>query len=147
MAHLKKTIFINASVPQVYAVARDPKRWSTWFNGLTEPEKITGTGEAGTVVQQKYLLAGKEFPLTMRVLEDHLESNEAEWKGKFEGPISGDHTWTYHAREGKTEVTVDLNYTVPGGVLGKIADTMIIERMQERAADQSLENLKLICEK
>jgi uncharacterized membrane protein len=146
MAHIRKTIFINASLQKVYSVARDPNRWSTWFAGLTEPDKVTGNGEVGTVVRQKYLLAGTQFPITTRVMEDKLAQNEAFWKGKIEGPLSGEQSWSYRTREGKTEVTVDLDYTVPGSALGKIADRLVIEKMQERSTDQSLENLKTICE-
>jgi len=43
-------------------------------------------------------------------------------------------------------VTADIAYTVPGKALGKIADRLIIERMQERGLEQTLENLKLLCE-
>lgn len=146
MAHLKKTIIINAPIQKVYSTARDPQRWSTWFSGLSDPEKVIGHGEVGTVVEQKYLLAGQQFPITTRVLEDTSTQNEAHWKGKFEGPLAGEQTWTYRSRENKTEITVDLDYTVPGSVLGKIADRLIIERMQDRSTDQSLENLKMICE-
>ncbi|MDH7487805.1 MAG: hypothetical protein QHJ81_16220 [Anaerolineae bacterium] len=43
-------------------------------------------------------------------------------------------------------MTADIEYTVPGSALGRIADRLIIERMQERAIQQTLENLKLLCE-
>jgi coenzyme Q-binding protein COQ10 len=39
-----------------------------------------------------------------------------------------------------------MEYTVPGKALGKIANRLIIERTQERSADQTLENLKMLCE-
>ena len=146
MAHIKKTIFINAGLEKVYSVARDPKQWSTWFAGLTEPDKVTGNGEVGTIVEAKYLMGGTQFPVTTRVVEDKLSQDEANWKGKIEGPLSGEQTWTYRAREGKTEVTVDVEYTVPGSALGKIADRLIIEKMQERSTDLTLENLKSLCE-
>jgi len=37
-------------------------------------------------------------------------------------------------------------YNVPGSAVGKFADELIIERMQERAREQTLENLKLLVE-
>jgi hypothetical protein len=36
--------------------------------------------------------------------------------------------------------------TVPGKALGKIANRLVIERTQERSAEQTLENLKALCE-
>jgi uncharacterized membrane protein len=146
MTHLNKSILIHAPVETVYAVARDPKRWATWFDGLSEPEKLTGEGEVGTVVELSYLLAGMRFPITSRVLEDQVSPEGARWKGKIEGPLAGEHTWTYTPKNGDTEVTADIEYTVPGKALGKIADRLIIERMQARSLEQTLENLKVQCE-
>lgn len=146
MAHIKKSILIHASVEQVYALARDPHRWATWYAGLSEPEEVTGQGEVGTVVKHNYLMAGVRFPVTSRVLEDHIGPEGGQWEGKIEGPLVGEQTWTYRPKNGGTEVTADIEYTVPGSALGRIADRLIIERIQERSLDQTLENMKLLCE-
>jgi uncharacterized membrane protein len=146
MAHIKKSILIHAPVEKVYALARDPNRWPTWFVGMGEIEKLTGTGEAGTVAEFSYVMAGMHFPVTTKVLEDHIGPQGARWKGTIEGPLAGEQTWTYTPKGGDTEVAVDLEYTVPGKALGKIADRLIIERTQDRSADQTIENLKKLCE-
>ncbi len=146
MAHLKKSILIHAPVEEVYALARDPNRWATFWVGLSEPEELTGQGEVGTVVKHSYLMAGMRFPVTSRVLEDHIGPEGGRWKGAIEGPLAGEQTWTYSPRGDDTEVTADIQYTVPGLALGRIADRLIVERMQERAIQQTLENLKLLCE-
>jgi coenzyme Q-binding protein COQ10 len=91
-------------------------------------------------------MAGVHFPVTVKVLEDHIGSEGGRWKGKVEGPLAGEHTWTYTPKNGDTEVTVDMEYTVPGKALGKIADRLVVERTQERSAEQTLQNLKLLCE-
>lgn len=41
---------------------------------------------------------------------------------------------------------MDINYTVPGPVLGKIAEFLIVERVQEHSTEQTLENLKVMAE-
>lgn len=146
MTHLKKSILIHAPVEEVFALATDPTRWDTWFSGLGEPERITGAGEVGTVVEHSYLMAGIRFPLTSRVLEKQISPEGGHWRGKAMGPMAGQHTWTYTPKNGDTEVTVEMEYTVPGKALGKIADRLIIERMEERSLEQTLENLKLLCE-
>ena len=146
MAHLKKSILIRAPVEKVYDLARDPSRWDTWFVGLGEPEKLTGEGEVGTVVEHSYLMAAMRFSVTTRVLEDRVSPEGAQWKGVIEGPLAGEHAWTYTPKNGDTEVTVDMEYTVPGKLVGAIIDRLIIEHLQERSLDQTLENLKLLCE-
>jgi uncharacterized membrane protein len=146
MPHLKRSILIQAPVERVYALARDPKRWTTWYLGLGPPEKLIGAGEVGTIVKYSYLMLGIHFPVTMRVLEDRVGPEGAQWKGVIEGPLAGEQTWTYTPQEGGTEVRVDMQYTVPEQVVSAIVDRLIIEHLQERSLDQTLVNLKLMCE-
>ncbi len=146
MAHIKKSIRIHAPVQKVFALARDPKHWASFWVGLSEPEEVNGTGEVGTVVKHSYLMAGVRFPVTSRILEDQMGPEGARWRGAIEGPLAGEQSWTYTPRNGDTEVTTDIEYTVPGSALGRIADRLIIERIQERSIEQTLENLKLLCE-
>lgn len=44
-------------------------------------------------------------------------------------------------------MTCEIEYTVPGKALGKFVDRLIIERMMERNAELTMENLKMMCEK
>jgi len=146
VAHIRKSIVINAPLEKVHGMAADPKRWATWYVGLGEPEKMTGQGEVGTVVEMNYLMAGVRLPIANRVEENSVGPEGARWRATVTGAMTGEHTWTYTPKGDTTEVTSDTRYEVPGGVLGRIADRLIIERMQERAMEQTLENLKLICE-
>jgi ribosome-associated toxin RatA of RatAB toxin-antitoxin module len=146
MARIEKSILVHASVEDVYAVARDPNRWPDWFVGMTTIDKLTGVGKVGTVAEFGYTMAGMRFPVAVEVLEDHLGSDGGRWKGKIVGPLAGEQTWTYTPKEDATEVSVDLEYTVPGKALGQIANRLLIERQQERSADQTLQNLKALCE-
>jgi coenzyme Q-binding protein COQ10 len=146
MAHMKKSILIHAPAEKVYALASDATRWSTWFVGMSEIDKLTGEGEVGTIAEFSYTMAGMRFPVTVEVMEARIGPDGARWKGKIGGPLAGEQTWTYTPKGGDTQVTVDMEYTVPGKALGKIADRLILERTQERAADETLENLKRLCE-
>ena len=146
MAHIRKSILIHAPVEKVYNLARDPERWNAWWVGLSEPEEIKGKGEPGTIVKHKFTMAGLSFPVTSKVVEDQPGTRKAHWKGMIEGPLAGQHEWTYVAKGSDTEVVTDIDYTVPGKALGKFADKMIIERLQEKSTEHTLENLKLLCE-
>ena len=68
------------------------------------------------------------------------------WRGEFQGPITGTQTCTSIAKGDKTEMVDEIEYTIPGKVLGKIADSLVVEKMQERGLEQTLDNLKLLCE-
>jgi carbon monoxide dehydrogenase subunit G len=57
-----------------------------------------------------------------------------------------DSTFSYsvEAAEGGSRVTADVVYEVPPGVLAKVADKTVVERMNERDADRAAQNLKTI---
>ncbi len=43
-------------------------------------------------------------------------------------------------------MSVVMDYTVPGSVLGKIADKLVIERRNAEDMEKTLQNLKKLCE-
>lgn len=57
-----------------------------------------------------------------------------------------DSTFIYsvEAADGGSQVTADVVYEVPQGVLAKIADKTVVERMNERDADRAAQSLKTI---
>ena len=91
-------------------------------------------------------MAGVELSLKTTVLEDHISSEGARWRGQGEGALAAEQTWTYTPKNNDTEVTVEIEYTVPGRALGRIADRLLLERMNENGTEQTLQNLKLLCE-
>jgi len=146
MAHVRKSIIIHARPEKVQALALDPNRWPTWFVGMGEFEKLTGEGEVGTVGEFSYQFLGIRLPVTIEVLEYHVGPEGSRFKAKMEGPLAGEQVWTHVPKNGDTESTADIEYTVPGAALGRIANRLIIERMMEGSLEQTLENLKLLCE-
>lgn len=146
MTHIHKTALINAPVEKIYPFARDPHFWNAWWVNLSPAEEIKGNGEPGTIVRQHYKMAGINFPVTSTVVEDTFGPKLARWKGRFEGAITGHHEWTYTAKGDQTEVAADIEYEVPGKALGRFADHLLIERLQDKALEHTLENLKMVCE-
>jgi coenzyme Q-binding protein COQ10 len=146
VAHLHLTLMVEAPIDEVYRVARDPYNWSTWFAGLSGPDRIRGDGEVGTVADYSFVFAGMRFPATVEVTDDTVLPEGVTWKGKITGPLEGEQRWTYRPHGLETELIVEVDYAVPGALLGKVADKVIVERMMERNFHHSAENLKLLCE-
>lgn len=147
MARLKKSISINAPVDKVHNTARDPHGWPTWYAGLGEEEEVQGDGGPGTKATHRYTMAGVGFSVETEVTEDRTNDDGSCFhRNEFSGPLNGWQTWEYRPTDGGTEVTVEIDYTVPGKVLGKFADKLIVEKMQEREVQESLERLKLLVE-
>lgn len=146
MSLLKQSIFINAPLEKVFAYATNPKDWSNWYAHLTGPEKLSGNGEAGTVGEFKYILVGQHLPMTIEVKEKSQTADHAIWRGTFDGLLHGVQLFAYQAKDGGTDLTVDIEYSVPGNIFGKIMDLVLIEKLQTNSTTHTLENLKAICE-
>jgi hypothetical protein len=131
---------------KVFSVAVDPTRWEHWYSGLSTPDQITGGGEPGSVVDTHYAIVGMRLPIQIKVLEVESSPARSVWKGTFTGGMSGTQTFTYTPEENGTHIDVEIEYTVPGSVLGRIANSLFIEKLQENATDQTLANLKAMLE-
>jgi uncharacterized protein YndB with AHSA1/START domain len=147
MGHIQQSIQINAPVDRVTEIATDPRHWASWWVNLSEAKDVDGDGGAGTVVKHNYLMAGVPFPVTTRVVENlPTASGGKHVRIEFEGPLKGWQTWDYEPELNGTKVSVEIEYNVPGAAIGKFADRVLVERLQERAGGQTLENLKLMAE-
>jgi len=156
MSHLKRTIRIHAPLETVYGTARDPGHWSDWYVGISE-ERDLGVGPGG---EHRSVMVGTPFPLTQRVLEDRLGRTEAHWRARGEDApecvevaplcslmmLSGEYDWTYKSADGETEVTAVLDFTLPSKLLKDAGDRSAIERIEAECLEQSLENLRRVCE-
>ncbi len=71
--------------------------------------------------------------------------NQYSWKSTTTIPS----TWTYTltpTNEG-TEITMEIEYEVPDSVLtGKVADKLVVEKLNQNEADNAIKNLKTILE-
>ncbi len=159
MSHLKRTTRIHAPLGSVYNLAHDPKHWSDWYVGISREIDLDEGRPA--VHKHRLLMIGAPFPLTQKVLEDRQGLTEAHWRVKSQVAaekaavtpdcdllmIGGDYDWTYEERDGETEVTVVMDYTVPSEMLERESDRPLVERTEAECIEESLENLKRLCEK
>lgn len=157
MSHLKRTIRIHAPLERVYDTARDPAHWSDWYVGISDE---TDLGVVLPTGEHRAVMVGTPFPLTQRVMDEHLEREEAHWRAKGEDPpesfevspicdlmlLSGDHDWTYKSADGETEVTAVFDFTLPSRLLKAAGERSIVERIEAECLEQSLENLRQLCE-
>jgi uncharacterized membrane protein len=144
MAHINKDILINAPLDQVFDMIYDFESIPKWMVGMEEVHNISpGERGEGSTFEWTYNMAGIKFAGTSRVIsldpprQAILEST---------GGIDSTWTWTYAAEGEGTRLTCDLEYTVPGGGLGKIADRLVVERANAKSMEESLANIKALAE-
>ena len=147
MAHLKQTTFIQVPVDALNDIVRDPHRWPEFMVGLSGPVRVFGDGSPGTKAEFVQSMMGMQLRVVDRTVEErHNEDGSTDWRWEFEGSTWGWITCHHEPRDGGTEATTDYDYALPGSVLGKVADRLLIEKRVRRDFEDSLENLKLLAE-
>lgn len=147
MAHFEESLYIEAPVATLDEIVGDLRQLPKFWVGLSEPEDLTGEKGIGSQAKFTQLLMGVHMHLTMRIAkEDHESDGATVWRWEFEGTTSGWLNCRHTPKDGGTQITTEFEYSVPGSVLGKVADRVLFERLQKRDFRHSLENLKVLAE-
>ncbi|MBN2306278.1 MAG: SRPBCC family protein, partial [Anaerolineae bacterium] len=116
MARVEKSIVFNADTDTIDAVALDGSRVSEWYVGIDESIPDGTYPEVGGVVELTYKVAGLSLDLSLTVLElvrgDYILY-------EMDGMMTGTQRWNHVPEGGGTRTTVIVDYTMPGGGLGK----------------------------
>jgi hypothetical protein len=144
MAIVQRDIQIKSSPQETMALLSDASRWPDWYPGMTEINITAPFPEEGGKVAFKVKSAGMSMPITETVLEyqpDKLQLLE------MEGMLSGRARWELTAEGDGTHLTTTFDYALPAGVFGKIADALIVRRMNGKTLEEGLNNFKALAER
>ena len=141
MAKVKKSIGINAPVEKVFNYPADQKNQPDWIPSMVE---VWGTSEpvVGNTFKWKYKMAGVLMEGETTITE--LVPNKS-LRTLSKGSVASDWLFLLEASDGKTELELTIEYTIPVPVLGKVAERIMLKR-NEREADLAIENLKVTME-
>ncbi len=144
MATVQRNVQIKASPQETMALLSDASRWPDWYPGMTALDITAPFPEAGGKVSFKVKSAGLSMPVTETVLEyqpDKLQLLE------MEGMLSGRARWEVSPEGDETRLTTTFDYTLPGGMLGKFADALMVKRMNGKSLGEALDNFKALVER
>ena len=65
----------------------------------------------------------------------------------MDGVLSGRACWELTPEGDGTRLTTTFDYALPGGVFGKIADALIVKRMNAKSLEEALRNFKALVER
>jgi len=137
MPIVNSSINISAPVEKVFAYVTDPLTSPEWVVGMTEVTDVTGSG-VGQHFHWKYNMLG--VPLRGEgTVREQVPNERRVTEGK--GGITSTWTLTFAPHEGGTKLDLELDYTIPVPVLGKLAEKLVFKRHQREAA-MSMENIK-----
>jgi len=145
MPTLQNSITIAAPIERVSHLACDIEHIPEWFVGASE---FSHVNQADNMVAStwdwNYRILGRRFKGQARLVEcdePHRSATE------IEGDVAARFAWDYRPLEGETLVESRVDYVVPMGFIGRLADALWARRMFARNLQGSLENLKRALEK
>ena len=146
MSHVRHSILIDAPPEQVWAIGRDPERMPEWNTTVVSVKDADGPldtpGGRFTVVSK---IAGRPLDITW-----HIEEVEAPrfFVATATTPLGGGarQRVDYEPEGSGTRVTIDMEYEIAAGLLGKVLSKAFAERAIERDVHHSAENLKAVVE-
>ncbi len=143
MATVESSILIKAPTDAIDAIALDGNRLSEWYVGVEQATPDDLYPEPGGQVALVYKAAAVTFNLTLTV-QELVRGHHISYQ--MSGMMVGTQEWSYAPEGGRTRLTALVEYNMPGGALGKIADKLVVERMNARNLEESLGNLKALVE-
>jgi uncharacterized membrane protein len=138
MVKMTKSVTINAPVAKVFAFMGQPTNLPEIWPSMAEIKNVQPSPVGGYNWGWVYKMAGVRFDGASETTE--FISNQRVVTKSTKG-IESKFVWMYEPKDSGTKVTVEVEYTVPIPLLGKLAEAFIVKQ-NEREADVMLANLK-----
>jgi hypothetical protein len=143
MPQVERSAYFDLPPRDVQVYLSTPANTGEWLVGFSPGADPMPTEPAttGTTFDAVFSMAGVNFNVTVT----YVEHEEGVYDVlRIEGGVSSTTTWRYEPEGDGTHVTATFEYEVPGSALGRIADMLVIERLNSKNLEQSLENAKTI---
>ena len=137
------SIIINIPIEKAFDIVADPEEMTHYVSSA-----LTGfdgkPGELGSYAEWSYPVAGMKFNAKTTVSEVEKPNLLVQ---EMTGAMKGKWIWNLKQDGKNTEVDYCIEYIVPGGILGKIANTLFMGRMNQTNLEKTLQALKVYCER
>ena len=137
MAKVKRSITINAPVEKVFNYLADPMNQPEWVPSIMEIKDVSGSG-VGQHFRWTYKMAGVLLKGESTTTE-HIPNERIVTQSK--GGVTSTWIINLETHDGGTMMELDIEYTIPIPVLGKLAEKIVLKR-NEREADLAMANIK-----
>ena len=140
MAIVNKSTQINESAEKVFNYLSDHKNEPEWMPGMIELNLVSGDGKnVGDRYKWKYKMAGMILngeSTVKEIIPDRKIVTESS------SGIKNTFTFILSPNEKGTMLELNIDYSIPVPVLGKIAEKLVLGK-NEREADLAMENIKI----
>ena len=138
MAKLDRTAIIYAPIEEVFKFVEDPVNFPEVWPSMMEVKDVESLPSGGRRFNWVYKMAGVKLEGTSETKE-YVENERI--VSETEGGIKSKFIWSFTPEGEGTRLHVDIEYTVPVPVVGKLAESAIV-KMNEREASALVANIK-----
>lgn len=142
MSEIHKTATIDAPVEKVFALVDNPENIPKYVPNVERVVDVKRTDRRiGDTFRVIYKVLGMTFDekFTVTAYEPNHKT-----VSHFDGGMKGTFSWTFEPQAPQTEVSIDIEYEVGGGILGKAADALVLERTNDKNMDEAIENMRRV---
>jgi ligand-binding SRPBCC domain-containing protein len=144
MPQVTRSIKIKAPLKRVFEYLTTPENWTAYVLSLVNVRDVSDDPlKKGTTFGWTYRMLGINFKGKGTVTAYSKNKKFAmHMKGSF--PIT--ETYLFEGDSEATTLTAEIEYDMPGKVLGVVAKSKVIEKMNAKEAAAVVQRLKDICE-
>ena len=137
MAFVRKEVVVDAPMDRVFAYINEPSTLADWLPSMVDVREVIGSG-LGQQYEWTYKMAGLLLRGQSTVVE--FVPNERAVHQSI-GTIGSVWTYTLEPHGRGTALAIEVEYTIPIPVLGKLAEKLALRR-DARDLEVALVNVK-----
>lgn len=139
MAEIHRSATVAAPVDKLFEIVDDPANFPRYVPNVQEVADVRRSdGRIGDSFRVIYKVLGVTFDEKFTV-SDYERPNRV--KSSFSGGMTGTFAWNFEPQGQGSKVTIDVNYELAGGPLGKAVDSLMLQRVNEKTIEDTLQNL------
>ena len=144
MTKLSSAVVVEARAESVFRVLEDFDTLPFLYNCVCDVGDVRGTGDhVGDTFRGTFSVIGLQFDVVFTRAE---RTPPLKMVDRFEGAMNGVMAFRLEAPGGPTRVSLDVDYEISRGLLGKIVNRMLFIQVAEKNAERILENLAVAVE-
>ena len=144
MAKVNASTVIHKPIQEVFDYTASPANGPAFIPNLNENTNIQPEQPGvGQKFDWRFNMAGVDLRGQAEITEYNSPHNV-----KIVSTGDSSSTWVYSFEEadGGTKVTLKVDYEIAESAMQKLANKLVVEQLNQKSAEQSLENLKTILE-
>jgi len=141
---LSRAVVVEAPPENVFRVLENLDALPYLYNCVCDVSDVRGTGDhIGDTFRGTFSVIGLQFDVVFTRTE---RTPPLKMVDRFEGAMNGIMAFRLEPRGGATSVSLDVDYEISKGLLGRIVNRILFVQVAEKNAERVLENLAVAVE-